>query len=299
MSIDEKAKNSQLTVIIPAYNEEETLQSFLPLAIRHCQQKGYQLIVVNDGSTDETGRLIDNFAGEGILKILHHKINRGYGGAIKTGIQAVDTEYIITLDADGQHQLSDVDRLFTCILTEDADMIVGRREGATHSQRYRNLGKTIIRIFAKMLMPIPIHDINSGMKIYRTDLARQYMQLCPNSMPYSDIITLTFINQCHSVKEIPVTVNPRIGGASTINTYTAFETIIEILNILVLFNPMRVFLPLAVIFVLGGVVWGFPIIIQGRGVSVGAMLAIMLGVISFFFGLIAEQLSQLRKSKNP
>jgi len=287
---------SGLTVVVPAYNEEVSLKTFLPKVIEHAQRKGYSIIVVNDGSTDQTGRIIERFATEASVVGLHHKVNRGYGGAIKTGIQAAKTEFVITIDADGQHQLDDVDQMYETIVSQNADMVVGGRKGQKPASLYRGVGKWVVRAFAKILMPVPIYDINSGMKIYRTDLARQYLHLCPDSMPFSDIITLIFINQRHRVLEKPIKINCRATGKSDINTKTAFETIMEILNILVLFNPMKIFLPASLVCIIGGIIWGLPIVIRGRGVSVGAMLAIVAGLIVFFLGLIAEQLSLLRKS---
>jgi len=287
---------ARLTVIIPAYNEEKPLGIFLPQVIEHCRQKGYSLVIVDDGSVDKTGQIIDQMVQEGAFKALHHKVNRGYGGAIKTGIWAAETEFVITIDADGQHRLEDIDKLYETIISQDADMVVGSRKGAKPAAIYRSIGKWIIRSFAKFLMPLSIYDINSGMKIYRTDLAKQYIHLCPDSMPYSDIITLIFIYQRHRVQEEPIVVAKRIAGSSTINMLTAFGTIMEILNMLVLFNPMRVFLPASLICILGGVLWGIPIVLKGRGISPGALLGILVGVIFFFLGLIAEQLSMLRKS---
>lgn len=287
---------ARLTVIIPVYNEEESLGIFLPQVIEHCRQKGYSLVIVDDGSVDKTGQIIDQMVQEGAFKALRHKVNRGYGGAIKTGIWVAETEFVITIDADGQHRLEDIDKLYETIISQDADMVVGSRKGAKPAATYRSIGKWIIRSFAKILMPLPIYDINSGMKIYRTDLAKQYIHLCPDSMPYSDIITLIFIYQRHRVQEEPIVVAQRIAGSSTINTLTAFETIMEIINMLVLFNPMRVFLPASLICILGGMLWGLPIVLKGRGISPGALLGILVGVIFFFLGLIAEQLSMLRKS---
>jgi hypothetical protein len=115
-------------------------------------------------------------------------------------------------------------------------------------------------------------------------------------MAYSDIITLIFISQKHLVWELPITVSKRLSGKSTINAMTAIDTIREIINIVVLFNPMRIFFPIALLSVLAGFSWGIPLMIQGRGVSGGAILAIITGLIFFFLGLIAEQLSHLRKS---
>jgi hypothetical protein len=114
-------------------------------------------------------------------------------------------------------------------------------------------------------------------------------------MAYSDVIALTFISERHLVIEHTVQIREREGGTSTVGTKTAFETILEIVNIVVLFNPMKVFLPLAVFFLLAGLCWGLPIVLAGKGISVGSMLGIFLGVLLFFLGLVAEQISSLRK----
>jgi glycosyltransferase involved in cell wall biosynthesis len=287
---------SQLSVIIPAFNEEKSLERFLPEVVAHCQHMGYQLIVVNDGSTDRTAAMLEDAATGKELLVLHHKVNRGYGAAIKTGVEAAQTNLVITIDADGQHRLEDIDRLYRKCLSADADMINGSRRGQAGDGAYRSVGKSVIRSFGKLLMPLHVYDINSGMKIYRTDLARRYLPLCPDSMPYSDIITLTFVHNRHRVLEEPIRTRRRITGASAVSTGTAFETILEILHILVLFNPMRIFLPAAAVCLLAGFIWGIPIVAAGRGVSIGAMLAIVTGLIFFFLGLIAEQLSWIRKA---
>jgi glycosyltransferase involved in cell wall biosynthesis len=285
-----------LTVIIPAYNEEASLAAFLPAAVDHCRAHDYDLVVVNDGSRDRTGAILDEADRQGQLRALHHKMNRGYGAAIKTGVMAAETDFLVTIDADAQHDLADIDRLFAKGCEEDADMVVGSRRGQVPASRYRSTGKMAIRSFARLLMPVPIEDINSGMKLYRTDLARRYLPLCPDSMAFSDIILLTFLHNGHQVLEQPIHVHARAGGKSTISTATAFETILEILHILVLFNPMRIFLPASVLCLCFGFAWGLPIILDRRGVSVGAMLAIVTGLIFFFLGLIAEQLSWIRRA---
>jgi hypothetical protein len=136
------------------------------------------------------------------------------------------------------------------------------------------------------------------MKIYRTKLAQKYIQLCPDTMAFSDIITLVFINQRHLVVEQPITVTPRIAGQSTISTKTAFETVMEIFHIVTLFNPMRVFLPPAIFFLIFSGVWGLPILFRGEGISVGTLFLFVTGLIFFFLGLIAEQLALIRKNQS-
>lgn len=287
-------KTENLTIVIPAYNEEESLKTNLVLILEHCKQKGYKLIIVNDGSLDNTKSYCNFYASNyECLTVLSHKVNRGYGGAIKTGIESVNTELVITIDADGQHRLEDVDFLLEQMSNSEADMIVGNR-GSKQDNFYRGIGKKIIRIFSKILLPIPIKDLNSGMKIYRTELIKKYLHLCPNSMAFSDVVLLVFVNFRHLVYEKPITIQERTNGTSTISTMTAFETVKEITNIVLLFNPLRVFIPLSLMIFIGSVLWGLPFIIEGAGISVGTMVGVVSSILLLILGFLAEQISQIR-----
>lgn len=286
---------NDLTIIIPAYNEAAALDSFLPELLGFCREHRCRLIIVNDGSRDNTRAILDRYADEACFTPIHHKVNCGYGGAIKTGIDAARTKYLITIDADGQHRLEDVVNMYHAIIEQDADLVIGRRVGARESL-YRKVGKSIIHGIARLLMQVTVEDLNSGIKIYRTDLAQKYIALCPDNMPFSDIITLVFINQRHLVSEYPVTVLPRTTGKSTISTKTAFDTVMEILHIMTFFNPMRIFLPTALFFLFFSAIWGLPIILRGEGVSVGTLFLFVTGLLFFSLGLIAEQLVLIRKS---
>ena len=284
-----------LSICIPIYNEEACLEAVLPTVIKRCRELGWQLILVNDGSKDRTRTILDSqFNLPGII-IIHHKVNRGYGGAIKTGIEVAKTDLVCTMDADGQHRIDDVLKLLARQQTNDADMVIGRRFQESSHFTYRNLGKWLIRSVAKILMNVPISDLNSGMKLYQTSLARRYIHLYPNGMSFSDVITLVFLSQRHLVIEEDIEVKPRASGTSTINTMTALQTLREILNTVVLFNPQRVFLPVSIFMTLGGILWGLPIVIQNKGVSIGALLGILGGLIIFVLGLLAEQLSFIRR----
>ena len=283
-----------LSVVVPIYNEAFSLPNLLGELIPYCRQRNWELILVNDGSSDETSAILKQYGEFPGISILHHKLNRGYGGALKTGLLEADTPYSLTIDADGQHELNDIDSLLKVALENEADMVVGNRGKSVHSGLYRNIGKWIIRRFAALLMPIHVSDLNSGFKIYNTKLVQRYLSICPDSMAFSDVITMIFIKKGHLVLEHPITIRQRAAGKSTINTFTAIQTIMEIINIAMLFNPLRIFLPLSVISIGFGLAWGIPIMLRARGVSVGAMLAIVTGLLCFFFGLIAEQLSAMR-----
>jgi glycosyltransferase involved in cell wall biosynthesis len=287
----------QLTVIVPAFNEAENLEIIIPPLLALSRQHTWKIIFVNDGSGDSTRKILEHFPVSDHFRVIHHKLNKGYGAAIKSGISACDTEYCITFDADGQHRLEDIKRLFDSLISRDADMIVGSRKGVKSGSLYRRAGKIIIRFIAKLLMHVPVRDINSGMKVYRTELAKKYIHLVPDTMSFSDIITLIFINNRHLVLEEPITITPRMNGKSTIRVETVFQTIMEILNIVILFNPAKIFLPLSAVFMITGIAVGLPILLAGHGVSTGSLLGLCAGVFFFLLGLIAEQLSALRKNR--
>lgn len=285
-----------LTIIIPAYNEQEAIKGVVEELHKLCENKDWKILVVNDCSKDNTKKELSSLNYLSKFSFINNKVNKGYGGAIKEGIKNADTDYIITVDADGQHNPEDVKRMYDYCLENDSDMIIGNRMNSLSSSVYREVGKSLIRRVARILLPINKIDINSGIKIYRTDLAKKYIKMCPDNMAYSDIIALIFINNRHLVTELDVNIRERKGGESTISTKTAFETVYEILNIAMMFNPLRIFLPIAIICCVLGLIWGVPIILKGNGISVGALLAFITGILFFILGLLAEQLSQIRKN---
>ena len=287
--------NSLLTVVIPIYNEAGALPQLMNGLICFCKDRNWSIILVNDGSIDSTAEILNHYSHNENVKILHHKLNKGYGGALKTGIANVKTKYCVTIDSDGQHELHDVELMFNKMVTEQADLIVGNRKGNSSLHFHREFGKSIIRGIAKMLMPLKVYDINSGMKMYDAELAKKYIRICPDSMAFSDVITLTFIYQRDLVLEMPIKINQRIAGKSKIRVKTAFETIMEIVNIVTLFNPMRLFLPLSFSFILISFIWEIPIFLRGNGISIGALLGFITGLIFFLLGLIAEQLGNIRR----
>jgi glycosyltransferase involved in cell wall biosynthesis len=288
-----------LTIVIPAYNERTSLEANLPLWLRTCEDKSWRLIVVDDGSGDGTEEVLRAQAGHPRLQAYRHRVNRGYGNALKTGLFHAETPYAATMDADGQHELEDVTRLLEAVQSRDADLVIGARVVNDTSGVYRRLGKGMIRLLARMLFPVRIQDLNSGFKLYRTEVVRRLLPWCPGSMAFSDVVTLLHLNLDLHVIEIPVETRPRHGGRSTINTMTAVETALEIVNVLMWFKPLKVFLPLAFLLVLAGVGWAVPFLLAGTGMSGVSLLAILSGMMVGLLGFLAEQLAYLRRIELP
>ncbi len=289
----------ELTLVVPGYNEEASLRLFLPELLDFCGQHQARLVIVDDCSTDGTGALLDEAAAShDFLRVCHHKVNRGYGGALISGLQMAETPLAVTLDADGQHRLEDVLKLLEKQQETDADLVVGSRgnDSGGGSGLYRAMGKKLIRFIAGRLVDdLPISDLNSGMKLYDTKLAQRYLRLCPDGMAFSEVLTLIFVQQKHLVTEAPIEVAPRRSGKSTINTMTALDTLLQIINIVMVFNPMRIFLPLGGAMIVFGILWAIPFLVRGSGLSSVAMMAMTAGLLLIMMGLLAEQLAQIRK----
>ncbi len=288
----------RLTIVIPAYNEEISLKEFLPELLDYCQAHDMNLVMVDDCSTDATGRMLDEAAAaHSFMKVCHHKVNQGYGGALISGLKLVETPYAVTMDADGQHRPEDASNLLAKRDECDADLVIGARSGDAGggSGWYRAAGKKLIRFVAGLLVKLPVSDLNSGMKLYDTALAQRYLTLCPGGMAFSDVMTLIFVQQKHLVVECPIVISERRAGKSTISTMTAVDTILQIFNIVMVFNPMRIFLPLGGILMLLGIVWAIPFLVRGSGLSTAALMFVITGLLLVMMGLLAEQLAQIRK----
>ncbi|MEN6445904.1 MAG: glycosyltransferase family 2 protein [Candidatus Cloacimonas sp.] len=289
--------DKSVTVIVPTYNEEGSIPLFFPKLADFCQKRSWKLIIVNDCSTDFTAKLLEDYSERENIQIIRHKVNKGYGAAIKTGIKEAKTDLCLTIDADGQHTLEDMDKLYRRIILEDADMVMGSRKGQKSVTAFKGFGKWIIRTFAKLMMPVKIYDLNTGMRIFQTELAQQVIHQCPDGMSFSDTFTLIFINYKHFVLEEPITILPRTTGKSKTHLKTAFETLMEIINIIVMFSPLRIFLPLAALFFVAGFLWGIRMILLDKGITSGSAFMMLMGVLLFLLGLITEQISLIRKNK--
>ncbi|KPL82313.1 hypothetical protein SE15_08915 [Thermanaerothrix daxensis] len=140
----------ELTIVMPCFNEEKALPRVLPEIIKFCETNNWKLIIVNDGSRDQTAAILANYAHHPLVRIIHHKVNRGYGAALTTGISQCTTPYLITIDADGQHCLEDIPAMLEVHRQQNADLTIGRRIYPEGEDSTRRAGKLIIRTMSKM-----------------------------------------------------------------------------------------------------------------------------------------------------
>lgn len=277
----------KFSIVVPAFNEFQSVRTTATELVARYPEA--EVIIVDDGSTDGTAAALE---GSG-ARVLTHSRNRGYGASLKTGLRAASHDVIVFCDADGQHDPADIDRLLQAM--EGASMVVGARRKRLHSRLWRMPGKWFLGWMASYLTRTAIPDLNSGLRAIRRDVALRFIDICPNGFSMSSTLTIAALSE-YEVRFVPIDVRPRAPRSrSTVRVRTGVDTIFLILRLATLFEPLRVFLPLATFFIIGGLAWGIPYVLLHEGVSVGAMLLIVTGVLTFFFGLLADQNNLLRR----
>jgi glycosyltransferase involved in cell wall biosynthesis len=281
---------SRCSIIIPAYNEEEGISSVIKGLIS--MDERCEIIVVDDGSTDNTSRL----ASEAGARVLHHPYNKGYGAALKTGIRNANRDIVLLMDADGQHKPEDACKLLQYM--DEYDMVVGSRTSNSHVSLLRKPGKKILSIIANYLSGTKIPDLNSGFRAINKSMAMDFMHILPNSFSFTTTITLAALTSGYSVKYIPIEAPKRVGTSKIKPFRDGFRFIMLIVRTIALFNPMKIVLPVSAILFLIGALYSAWSIAFFFKIPSGALLMLLSGLIIFFFGVISDQVSILLRRRN-
>ncbi len=282
-----------LTIVVPAYNEGASIEGLLDTLLPAVEARGWSLVVVDDGSDDGTAAALAE-ARSPALRVVRHARNRGYGAALKTGIRATSTDLVACMDADGQHAVSELLKVVSSV--SDHAMVVGQRKGLTQSPLWRVPGKWLLTFMARLLLGRQIPDLNSGLRVFRTDVIRRYIHLCPDGFSFSTTSTFVLMHRGYAVTYVPIDVSPR-HGKSAVTVGTGFQALLLVVRLAMLLSPLRIFLPIAMASIIGGLAWTVPYLMARRGVTVAAVLLILNGVLVLLFGLLADQLAALRKER--
>ena len=279
---------AHLSVVIPAYNEEMAiLQTVAALnQALSALPTSYEIIVVDDGSTDKTAEHAESTG----VRVIRCQENGGYGSALKRGIAAGDSDLIAIIDADGTYPVSGLIEMLTS--AEHADMVVGARSSSmTNVPFIRRPAKLMLTGLANYLAQKKIPDLNSGLRVFRREVLTRFIPLLPMGFSFTTTITLCMICSGLRVVYVPIEYGHRI-GRSKIRFTDFFNFILLVLRTIVLFNPLRVFLPLGfALFLLGTGKLVYDIFIGD--LSESAVLGILAAIIIWSFGLIADMLARL------
>lgn len=281
------------TVIIPAFNEEGALHIVLDKFKELNLFSTYEVVVVNDGSTDRTGEIAASYP----VKVVKHEANKGYGASLKTGIRKSSGEIILTMDSDGQHNPEDLKR---CVeLLKEYDMVIGERDAKSNQVGKRKLGKYLIRKTGEYLVEQKLPDYNSGLRGFHRNLIFPVLHLMPNGFSFSTTSTLSFLKEGYSIGTFPIHVEAREGRKSNVGFIKdGSKTMLLLFRIIMLFNPMKVFFPGSIFFTIIGVIWGVLGFVGYGRFSISGTIFITFGMLLFFFGLIADQIALLNRKKN-
>lgn len=276
------------TVLIPAYNEAQSIGPVIE-RVGNVIAPDDEMLVIDDGSTDETADL----ARKGGANVISHPYNIGNGAAIKTGLRNACGDIIITMDADGQHDPADIQRLLEFI--DKYDMVVGARDQRLGA---RGIANKVYSLLASYVTGRRVEDLTSGFRAIRADVAKRYIYLLPNGFSYPTTITLALMKSGHSVKYVPIEVRPRVGKSKIRPIRDGIKFFNIIIKIATLFSPFKVFLPVSGFFFVGGLVYYWYAYLTGTRFPNLPIFMIISGVIIFMMGLIAEQIAALRLDRS-
>ena len=247
-----------------------------------------EILVVDDGSTDETSA---NARAAGAC-VVRHPYNKGNGAAVKTGIRHANGEFVLIIDADGQHPPEDAHRIAARL--GQFDLVIGARAGATQATTARRLGNALLNRFASYLTSRPIPDLTSGFRGARTDCLREFLHLLPNGFSTPTTTTLAFIKAGYNVAFEPIAARQRSGNSKIRFAKDGTRFLLILLKIVTLFSPLRIFLPISIVSFGTGTIYGtWNMIVTGK-IPNGAVILILFAVIVFLVGLISEQIASLR-----
>ena len=280
-----------VSILIPAFNEEGAIgETVKKIGEQRAFFREMEIVVINDGSEDRTGEIARALP----VTLLEHESNRGYGAALKTGLQRAKHEIIIIADADGTYPLEDIPKLAADM--GEFDMVVGARTGAVVQVPWmRKPGKWIITRLAVYLSGQQIPDLNSGLRVFRRDVALRFLSLYPDGFSFTTTITLAMLTNHYRVKFVPINYLRRIGKSSIkpIRDFTNFT--ILIIRICAYFKPLNVFVPPALLFILLGLIKGTRDYLVVEHIGMLAMLLVLTGIQMLFIGLLADLIDQRMK----
>jgi glycosyltransferase involved in cell wall biosynthesis len=285
--IDEPAADQSIrsvSIIIPAYNEEAAVRETV-IELRKLFEVtdiAAEIIVVDDGSKDTTAREA-KAAG---ARVIQHRSNRGYGASLKTGIIAASNDIIAITDADGTYPAKYLSEMLAEL--EHADMVVGSRTGAeVHIPISRMPAKWLLRVMANYVANTKIPDLNSGLRVFRRDVAVQYFAILSDQFSFTTTITLALLCDKYAVTYIPIDYRKR-QGKSKIVPWDAGSFAILIFRVAMLFRPLRVFIPLAIFCIAYGVIKTSVDMFRDPNISASAILAFVSALIMVFTGMLGD-----------
>jgi len=286
------ADRTLVTVVVPAYNEEGAIAEDLVNLRTTMDNSGlsYEIVVVNDGSEDQTAQEAEKVDG---IRLLHHRRNMGYGASLKTGIWEAEGDIVVITDADGTYPPRYIPELVQAV-QNGSDMAVGARISADAAIPFiRRPAKWCLAKLASYLAEQPIPDLNSGLRAFRKAQVIKFFSILPSGFSFTTTITLAMLCNGFSVTYHSIEYLHRVGRSKIRPIQDTYNFIVLILRTICYFNPLKVFVPPALLFALVGTVKLVHGIIWEHDISQGEEIALMGAAQMLAIGMVADMVSKL------
>lgn len=286
--------SANVTIVIPAYNEEHGIGLVLDhlLTLLAASSLGqFEIIVVDDGSSDQTAEVARRYSG---VKVLEHRHNYGYGAALKSGIRHAHHDVICITDADGTYPNERIPELVRNLIQAEMDMVVGARIGENVAiPTIRKPAKKFINWVANYVAGEPIPDLNSGLRVFRRPVVMRFFNLLPDGFSFTTTITLAMLTNRYFVNYLPIDYHARIGRSKIRPIQDTINFLQLVLRIGLYFAPLKIFMPLSAILLSLALIWAvFSEVVLGRLADVSTMVIVMTGIQVAVIGLLAELINR-------
>ena len=282
-----------VSIVIPAYNEEGAIKAVVTALLSVMNGSGlpYEVIVVDDGSRDKTAAIARTIPG---ITFLHHRHNKGYGAALKTGIRHAHHDIICITDADGTYPNERIPELVHHLEAGEFDMVVGARTGENVSiPLVRRPAKWALRQLATLVSGEKIPDLNSGLRLFRRDVALRFFNILPDKFSFTTTITLALMSNQYLVDFVPINYFARVGQSKIRPIHDTINFTQLVLRITLYFAPLKIFLPLSVFLLLVGIVWAvFSLTVLGQLADVSTIVIVMTAFQVAVIGMLAELINR-------
>ncbi len=286
MTITPQINPATLSIILPCLNESQSLQTLLTQLTN--DYPGAEIIVVDDGSSDDSASI----ATQAGAKVIRHPYSMGNGAAIKSGARAATGDLLVFMDADGQHDPQDIERLLT-ELARGHDMVIGARSAESQASFGRWCANSFYNWLSSWMVGHKIADLTSGFRVVKADKFKEFLYLLPNGFSYPTTITMAFFRAGYSVGYLPIVAHTRIGKSHIKLLRDGVRFLLIIFKIGTLYAPLKLFGSLSLgFFMLGLSYYIHTFAITGRFTNMGVLLFIT-SLLIFLIGLVSEQITQL------
>lgn len=280
------ADPASTSVVIPAFNEGAAVAEVV--AGLRSAAPWHEIIVVDDGSTDDT---TDHAALAGAV-VVRHPYNKGNGAAVKSGIRRASGDYVLIIDADGQHAPEDAVRLAQRL--GDYDLVIGARARSSQAGLVRRIGNDVLNALAGYLADRRIPDLTSGFRAARREYLLEFLHLLPNGFSTPTTTTLSFLRAGYNVTFEAVTARQRAGESKIRLRSDGPKFFLILLKVITVFSPLKIFVPISLGTFALGIAYGLGNYAVYARIPNGAVILLMFAAMVFLVGLVSEQIATLR-----